>query len=123
MGKVTGFLEIDRVEESYKPVEERIKMIAVEEIKTIKNIRAAQIERMEAVDKLFAGNIDGGWVSKWLQIPIREQNNFVSEIEKKVDEIKKDTEAQQSNEDGIKIIKRMFNKLNPDWEGMPGLEQ
>ena len=25
MGKVTGFLEVDRVEKSYKPVEERIK--------------------------------------------------------------------------------------------------
>ena len=103
-------------------VEERIKMIAVEEIKTIKNIRAAHIERMEAVDKLFAGNIDGGWVSKWLQIPIREQNNFVSEIEKKIDEIKKETEAQQLNEDDLKKIKDMINKLNHDWKGMAGLE-
>ena len=25
MGKITGFLEIDRVDKSYKPVEERLK--------------------------------------------------------------------------------------------------
>ena len=103
-------------------VEERIKMIAVEEIKTIRTIRAAHTERMKDVDKVFVGAINDGWVSRWLQIPIREQSNFVNEIEKRVEEIKKETEAQQSNEDDMKNIEAIMNKKDGKVKGLTGFE-
>ena len=103
-------------------VEERIKMIAVEEIKTIRTIRAAHTERMKDVDKVFVGAINDGWVSRWLQIPIREQSNFVNEIEKRVEEIKKETEAQQSNEDDMKNIEAIMNKKDGKVKGLTEFE-
>ena len=103
-------------------VEERIKMIAVEEIKTIRTIRAAHTERMKDVDKVFVGAINDGWVSKWLQIPIREQSSFVNEFEKRVEEIKKETEAQQSNEGDMKKVEAIMNQRDDNVKRPTGFE-
>ena len=103
-------------------VEERIKMIAVEEIKTIRTIRAAHTERMKGVDKNYGGAIDDGWVSKWLQIPIREQSSFVNEFEKRVEEIKKETEAQQSNEGDMKKVEAIMNQRDDNVKRPTGFE-
>lgn len=103
-------------------VEERLKMIVVEEIKTIRTIRADHTERMNEVEKFFSEDIDGGWVSKWLQLPIREQINFVNEFEKRVEEIRNITEAQPSNEDAIKIVGDILNKADDNVKRLTGFE-
>ena len=97
-------------------------MIVVEEIKTIRTIRADHTERMNEVEKFFSEDIDGGWVSKWLQLPIREQINFVNEFEKRVEEIRNITEAQPSNEDAIKIVGDILNKADDNVKRLTGFE-
>lgn len=103
-------------------VEERIKMIAVEEIKTLRTLKSDHTERMKDIDKVFVGAINDGWVSEWLQIPIREQNNFLSEFEKRVEKIKKETEDQQSNEDAIKTVRRILNREDSNPVDLTGFE-
>lgn len=103
-------------------IEERMKMLVIEEIKTIRTLQSRHTERMQEVGSLFIGDIDEGWVSKWLQIPIREQNNFVNEIGTKVDEIKKEMDSQQSNEDTIKIVSDVLNKTLGNSERLTGFE-
>ena len=103
-------------------VEERIKMIAVEEIKTLRTLKSDHTERMKDIDKVFVGAINDGWLSVWLQIPIREQNNFLSEFEKRVEKIKKETEDQQSNEDAIKTVRRILNKEDSNPVDLTGFE-
>ena len=77
---------------------------------------------MNEVAKLFSGDIDEGWVSKWLQIPIREQNSFVSEIEKSVERIKKENENSQSNTDAIKSVKDILDKSKGASKRLTGFE-
>jgi hypothetical protein len=103
-------------------VEERVKMITEEEKSTLKKLKSTYTERMNEVAKLFSGDIDEGWVSKWLQIPIREQNSFVSEIEKSVERIKKENENSQSNTDAIKSVKDILDKSKGASKRLTGFE-
>ncbi len=77
---------------------------------------------MNEVSKLFVGDIDEGWVSRWLQIPIREQNNFVSEIENSIERIKKENESSQSNTDAIEKVKDVLDKNERNLKRLTGYE-
>ena len=103
-------------------VEERIKMITEEETSTLQKLKSKYTERMNEVSKLFAGDIDEGWVSRWLQIPIREQNNFVSEIEDSVERIKKENESSQSNTDAIEKVKAVLDRNKGASKRLTGFE-
>ena len=103
-------------------VEERIKMITEEETSTLQKLKSKYTERMNEVSKLFAGDIDEGWVSRWLQIPIREQNNFVSEIENSVERIKKENESSQSNTDAIEKVKAVLDRNKGASKRLTGFE-
>jgi hypothetical protein len=63
-----------------------------------------------------------GWVSKWLQIPIREQNNFVKEFEKNVKKVRKETEALQSNDDAIDRVQALMDRNRDSKERLTGFE-
>ena len=103
-------------------VEERIKMIAVEETKTLRTLKTEHTERMDKVDKLYDGDIEQGWVSRWLQIPIREQNTFIEDFEKNVERIKKDTEAMLSNKETINRVGALMNEKDNNSKRLTGFE-
>ena len=103
-------------------VEERIKMIAVEETKTLRTLKTEHTERMDKVDKLYDGDIEQGWVSRWLQIPIREQNTFIEDFEKNVERIKKETEAMLSNKDTINRVGALINEKDNNTKRLTGFE-
>ena len=103
-------------------VEERIKMIAVEETKTLRTLKTEHTERMNKVNKLYDGDIEQGWVSRWLQIPIREQNTFIEDFEKNVERIKKETEAMLSNKDTINRVGALINEKDNNTKRLTGFE-
>ena len=103
-------------------VEERIKMIGLEEIKTIKKIRATHTDRMEELEKIYTEDMSEGWVSKWLQIPIREQNNFVKQFEKNVEKVRKETEALQSNDDAMDRVQALMDRNFGSGKRLTGFE-
>ena len=77
---------------------------------------------MNKVNKLYDGDIEQGWVSRWLQIPIREQNTFIEDFEKNVERIKKETEAMLSNKDTINRVGALINEKDNNTKRLTGFE-